>query len=144
MLNMILLPLVVMEALPRFTCTPPMDVAVVLEPLSSGIWLSFRMSGKDVVGVPSLLAVWGGNWLSTKLEGWTDVPSDRRPRFWTSTIPEDGICDEVEGLTRNVWVRFRTLLISEEDPGASPLAPFAFDLLRPYFEMIMNYISYNG
>ena len=47
-------------------------------------------------------------------------------------------------MTRNVWVRFRTLLISEEVPGASPLAPFAFDLLRPYFEMIMNYISYNG
>ena len=44
------------EALPLFKFVPPRDVAVVLEPLSSGLfWLSFLMSGKDVVGVPSLL-----------------------------------------------------------------------------------------
>ena len=125
-----ILPLVVMEALPLFKFVPPMDVAVVLEPLSSGLfWLSFRMSGKDVVGVPSLLGDWGGSWLSTKLDGWTVVPSDLSPRF--STTPEEGIWDDVEGLTRKVWVRFKTLLISEEVPVVSPLPPFDFDLLRP-------------
>ena len=49
------------------------------------------MSGNDVVGVPSVLGDWGDNWLSTKPEGWIDVPSDRSPRFWLSTIAEDGI-----------------------------------------------------
>ena len=124
-----------MDALPLLTFAPPMDVAVVLDPLSSGIWLSFLMSGNDVVGVPSVLGDWGGNWLSTKLEGRTDVPSERSPRFWLSTIADDGICDEVEGLTRKVWVRFKTPLISEEVPVVSPLLPLTFDLLRPCFEI---------
>ena len=69
-----------MEALPLFTFATPMDVAVVLEPLSSfGLFKgSFLIRGRDVLGVPSLLGG-GGSWLSIKLEGCIDVPSGRIP-----------------------------------------------------------------
>ena len=49
-------PLAVMEALPPFTVVPPMVVAVVLEPLSSGHGTTPLAIG-DIVGVPSPLGV---------------------------------------------------------------------------------------